>query len=165
MTTPAGAPANTYEQLPREALRHANLHTLATAVPVILGSLALAIFVDIDWLAFIAQWLLLPACVAVTLLDLVLVNRLQYRAYRFATTGTTGTTVEIERGVVVRSRTMISAVQILSVDIVQGPLHRICGVAVVSFSTVGGVVRLGPLAPTVAERVRADVMRSLESVP
>lgn len=147
--------------LPVGALRHANLQTLVAAVPVILVSLALAIFVEIDWLAFVAQWVLLPACAAVTLLDLAVFNRLQYRAYRFAVSGLS---VQVGRGVILRSRTMISAVQILSVDIMHGPLLRSCGVVMLSFSTVGGVVKLGPVAPDTAERVRAEIMRQLESV-
>lgn len=146
--------------LPRAALRYENLRTVVTAVPVMAALLAVALLLRVEWVTVVALGILLPLCVLGTLLDLVLINRLQYRAYRFAVDGGT---VQIHRGILFRSRTTVSVVQILSVDVVQGPLLRGTGLSVVSFRTVGGAVALGPVTPGTAATVRATVLRAVGS--
>lgn len=155
-STPAGG-----ETLPRAALNYENLRTLSAAVPVVVLLIAGAVFVRIDWVGFVALWILVPLCVLSALIDIAVVNRLQYRAYRY----TIGRTVEIRHGLLMTSRTTISTVQILSVDVVQGPLLRSCGLASIVFRTVGGTIKLGPVTPAAAEGVRTQVMRALETGP
>ncbi|MFC6356538.1 PH domain-containing protein [Luethyella okanaganae] len=150
------------EALPRAALRYENLRTLSAAVTFAVLLIAAALFVKIDWVEFVALWILLPLCVLGTLIDIAVVNRLQYRAYRYTVDRST---VEIWHGLLMRSRTTISTVQILSVDIVRGPLLRSCGLASIVFRTVGGTIKLGPVTPTAAEGVRTRVMRTLEVAP
>lgn len=148
--------------LPHAALRYENLRTLVAAVPVAALLTAAAVFVNIDWIVFIALWVLLPLCVLSAIVDIAVVNRLQYRAYRYTHDRST---VEIRHGIFMRSKTTISTVQILSIDIVRGPLLRSCGLASVVFRTIGGTVKLGPVTPASADAVRAQVMRALEVTP
>lgn len=150
------------ETLPHTALKYENLRTLSAAVPVIALLIAGAVWVTIDWVVFVALWILLPPCVVSALIDIALVNRLQLRAYRYTIDRST---VEIRHGLLMRSRTTISTVQILSVDVVQGPLLRSCGLASIVFRTVGGTINLGPVTPVTAEDVRAQVMRALDAGP
>lgn len=150
------------ETLPLAALRYANLQTLVAAVPVVALLTAAALFVTIDWIVFIALWLLLPLCVVSAIIDIAVVNRLQYRAYHYTCDYST---VEIRHGIFMRSKTTVSTVQILSVDIVQGPLLRSCGLALVVFRTVGGTIKLGPVTQASADAIRAQVMRALEVAP
>jgi membrane protein YdbS with pleckstrin-like domain len=150
------------EILPPAALRYANLQTLAAAVPVAALLAAAAVFVKIDWIVFVALWVLLPLCVLSATIDIVVVNRLRYRTYRYAHDRST---VEIRHGILLRSETTISTVQILSIDIVRGPLLRSCGLASVVFRTIGGTVKLGPVTPRSAESVRALVMQAQEVAP
>lgn len=147
------------ETLPRAALRYENFRTLLAAVPVAALLVAAALLVKIDWVVFAALWILLPLGVVSALVDIGVVNRLQCRAYRYAVDRST---VEIRQGLLLRSRTTISTVQILSVDVVQGPLLRSCGLASIVFRTVGGTIKLGPVTPAAAEGVRSQVMRALE---
>lgn len=148
--------------LPRAALKYENLRTLSAVVPVVALLIAGAVWVTIDWVVFVALWILLPLCVLSALIDIVVVNRLQFRAYRYTIDRST---VEIRHGLFWRSRTTISTVQILSVDVVQGPLLRSCGLASIVFRTVGGTIKLGPVTPDTAEGIRAQVMRALETGP
>jgi hypothetical protein len=148
------------QTLPRAALKYENLRTLAAAVPVVALLLAAAVWVTIYWVVFVAIWILLPLCVLSALLDIAVVNRVQVQAYRYTVDRST---VEIRRGIFWRSRTTISTVQILSVDVVQGPLLRSCGLASVAFRTVGGTIKLGPVTPAIADVVRVQVMRALET--
>lgn len=150
------------ETLPLPALTYERLRTLCAAVPVSALLIAVALFVKIDWMGFVALWILLPLTVSSALIDIALVNRLQYRAYRYTVDRST---VEIRHGLVLRSTTTISTVQILSVDIVQGPLLRGCGLASVVFRTIGGTIKLGPVTPAAAEGVRSRVMRAVEVGP
>lgn len=150
------------ETLPRAALRYENLQTLVAVVPGSALLIAAGVFVKIDWIVFIALWVLLPLCVLSAVVDIAIVNRLQYRAYRYTHDRST---VEIRHGVFMRSKTTISTVQILSVDIVRGPLLRSCGLASVVFRTIGGTVKLGPVTPASADAVRVQVMRALEVTP
>lgn len=148
--------------LSRAALKYENLRTLSAVVPVVALLIAGAVWVTIDWVVFVALWILLPLCVLSALIDIVVVNRLQFRAYRYTIDRST---VEIRHGLFWRSRTTISTVQILSVDVVQGPLLRSCGLASIVFRTVGGTIKLGPVTPDTAEGIRAQVMRALETGP
>lgn len=148
--------------LPPAALTYANLRTLATVAPVIGVLIAGVIWVRIDWAVVFGLWVLVPLCAVSAIIDIAIVNRLQHRAYRYTIDHSR---VEIRSGLVLRSITTLSTVQILSVDVVQGPLLRSCALASIVFRTIGGTVRLGPVTPASAETIRARVMRSLEVEP
>lgn len=150
------------ETLPPAALRYENLRTLSAAVPVGALLIAGALWVRAEWVGFVALWILLPLCVVSAVIDIAVVNRLQYRSYRYAIDRST---VEIRHGLLLRSRVTISSVQILSVDIVQGPLLTSCGLASIVFRTVGGTIRLGPVTPSAAKDVRSRVLRAVEAGP
>lgn len=147
------------ESLPPAALSYENLRTLVTAVPVAAALAAAGILIGAEVVTVATLWVLLPLCVIGTALDLAVINRLQYRAYRFSVVRGA---VEIQHGIVLRSRTTVSAVQVLSVDLVQGPLLRAKGLTVVALRTVGGSVKLGPVCPATADRVRSQVLKALD---
>lgn len=147
------------ETLPRAALKYSNLQTLVAVAPAAALLTAAAVFVKIDWVVFVALWVLLPLCVLSAIVDIAFVNRLQYQAYRYSHDRST---VEIRHGIFMRSTTTVSTVQILSVDVVRGPLLRGCGLASVVFRTIGGTVRLGPVTPASADAIRVQVMHALE---
>ena len=148
------------EMLPRAALKYENLRTLSAALPVIALLVAAVIWVKIDWVLFLAMWILLPLCVLTVLVDIAVVNRLHFRAYRYTIDSST---VEIRHGLLWRSRTTICIVQVLSIDIVQGPLLSSCGLVSIVFQMVGGTIKLGPVTPVTAAGVRAQVMRAIET--
>lgn len=145
--------------LPRAALRYENLRMLSMTALVAVILASVLFFVTIEWVRFTTLWFLLPLTAFSALVDIAVLNRLQYRSYGYAVDGST---VKIRHGVLLRTRTACAAVQILSVDIVQGPLLRSCGLAVIVFHTVGGAIKLGPVSPSEAERVRGHIMRIVE---
>ncbi len=148
--------------LPSAALTYENLRTAATAAIVAAVLTVFALFVPVDWLAFVALWVLLPLCLLMAISDVAIVNRLQYRAYRYIHESSS---VVIRHGILIRSETTLSAVQILSIDVVRGPLLRSCGLATVVFRTIGGTIKLGPVAPETADAIRAGVIRCQEELP
>ncbi len=150
------------QMLPPAALRYENLRTIAAAFPIAGLLTVAALLVDIEWVAFMALWVLLPVCVLSVVIDCAIVNRLQLRAYRYVLRDST---IDIRRGVFMRSTTTVSTIQVLTVDVVQGPLLRSCGLVAVVLHTIGGTIRLGPLTPAGAEVVRARVARALEAAP
>lgn len=147
------------ERLPRRALTYANVQSLVACV-VLGGVVALVgALVPVDWIAFVAFAILLPLILVVTVVDLGFLNRLQHRSYRYTVTAAA---VETSRGVLLRVRSTVSPIQILSIDTLQGPILRSCGLAVLVLQTVGGPVKLGPLLPETAATIRNQVLAIVE---
>ena len=152
------------ERLPRRALTYANVQSLVACV-VLGGVVALVgALVPVDWIAFVAFAILLPLILVVTVVDLGFLNRLQHRSYRYTVTAAKTPTpaVETSRGVLLRVRSTVSPIQILSIDTLQGPILRSCGLAVLVLQTVGGPVKLGPLLPETAATIRNQVLAIVE---
>ncbi|KUF07738.1 PH domain-containing protein [Leucobacter sp. G161] len=147
------------ERLPRRALTYANVQSVAACV-VVGGAIALVgALVPVDWVAFVAFAILIPLILVMTAVDLGFLNRLQHRSYRYTVTAAA---VETSRGVLLRARSTVSPIQILSIDTLQGPILRSCGLAVLVLQTVGGPVKLGPLLPEAAATVRNQVLAIAE---
>lgn len=150
------------QTLPPAALTYENVRAIATGLPVAGALIAVAVFIEVDWIAFVGLWVLLPLCLLSMIVDVAVVNRLRYRSYSYSADTTT---VDIRHGVIVRSQTTIATVQVLSVDLVRGPLLRMCGLSAVVLRTIGGTTKLGPVTPSEADAVRTKVMRAVEIVP
>ncbi len=147
------------ERLPRRALTYANVQSLV-ACAVVGGVAALVgALVPVDWVAFVAFAILIPLILVVAVVDLGFLNRLQHRSYRYTVTAAA---VETSRGALLRVRSTVSPIQILSIDTLQGPILRSCGLAVLVLQTVGGPVKLGPLLPETAATIRNQVLAIVE---
>lgn len=147
------------ERLPRRALTYANVQSLVACVVVGGVDALVGALVPVDWVAFVAFAILIPLILVMTAVDLGFLNRLQHRSYRYTVTAAA---VETSRGVLLRVRSTVSPIQILSIDTLQGPILRSCGLAVLVLQTVGGPVKLGPLLPETAATIRNQVLAIVE---
>jgi len=102
---------------------------------------------------------MVPLLGAAALVVVVLSQLLRYLRFRWRVEGNA---VVIDQGFLIRSRRVIPRDRIQSVDMEQGPIHRLLGVMELRIEAVGGREtqgRLVALEPRVAEELRGFLLR------
>lgn len=146
--------------LPPIALRYLHVRSLIEISFVILAALAVVLLLLPEaWRGLGAAAVLLSGIVG-ALVDLPIVNRIIIRNTSYEVVDDL---VRIRRGVLVHRDLTISAVQILTVSIVDGPILRRYGLAKVHFTTIAHTDPLGPVTVAEAEALRRRILGDFDT--
>jgi membrane protein YdbS with pleckstrin-like domain len=110
---------------------------------------------DKAWLQFGFRWVLCPLVAVAVVVDLVLLNRWQFKNYSYTVTPRF---VYVARGRLFRQSMTLSAAQILNVEIRRGPILSRFDLAEVHFTMVVDTEPLGPVTWPEALRIRDLVL-------
>jgi hypothetical protein len=111
-------------------------YALATPIPpgyLVAGALALGLF-------FVVAVVVVPP--------------LRYRYWRYHLDEHE---LELQRGLLVKRRTLVPLVRVQNVDTVQGPLLRYFGLSTVTVSTAAGTLEIPALSDAVADELRNQI--------
>jgi uncharacterized protein len=126
---------------------NAALGTLFFWIPVL-------VFIGISWgSGFTWPWslLLLAGPGLITLIQVVILPPIEWRRWRYEIYERE---IDLQRGVLVTTRTQIPMSRVQHVDTQQGPLLRYYGLASVTIATAGGIHEIPGLRTDVADDVR-----------
>jgi membrane protein YdbS with pleckstrin-like domain len=152
-------PSERLDPKARTAWRLSNL--LGTAAFVLFILIPVAI--GLDWLDLVPRgWVIAGAAVATAgaIALAVLSADVSWRQWRYQVGDEE---VDLQRGLLVRTRTLVPMARIQHVDSRRGPLERRFGLATVVLNTAAGAVEIPALAAPVAEHVR-DRIAALANV-
>lgn len=147
-------------RLPVTAQRYMNIRSLIEVGLVLVALLSIAILVLPHEWQTVAWITILAGGVIGIFVDLPIVNRIIVRNTSYEADGNL---IRIQRGVLFHRDLTISAAQILTVSIVDGPLLRRYSLVNVRFTTIAHTNPLGPMTRIEAERLRAHVLGVLDA--
>jgi uncharacterized protein len=148
------------EHLADSAVRYWNIRSVVGGVIILMTCVGAIFVVRSEWIFFWGPWVAVPLVVIGVLLDVVLINKIQFRNYSFTVTADY---VYVARGRLFRRSATIPTSQILNVETVQGPLLAAMGLVTVRFTCILDVDGIGPLMPDAAERIRHAVLAQRSS--
>lgn len=145
-------------QLPSSAIHLWGLHTVIGSLVISLSVVIGAQWWGESW-AITLAWIVAGVLVVFCVLDLTFLNRMKHRFYSYSVDHAE---VSVTQGLLVRTTMTLAVPQILSVEIIRGPLQRPLGLASVRFACVVEGETLGPVTVEEAERIKAIVLSGLE---
>lgn len=149
-------------KLPSGALRYLHMRSLVEITFVILAVLAVVmLLLPEEWRGLGGAAVLVLGIIGM-LVDLPIVNRLIVRNTSYEMIDDL---VCIRRGVLIHRDLTISAAQILTVSIVDGPLLRRYGLVKVKLTTIAQTDPLGPVTVAEAEELRRRILGVFDAKP
>lgn len=141
--------------LPDVAVRFTLLKIALAYLVAAVACAAVIVWVPWESASWIAMWIGSPLILIGALIDLCWLTRRQVRSYRYEITSTT---VSVSHGIIVRSASTMALVQLLNVEVVEGPLARAFGLATLKLGTIGDGLSIGPIVADRARQLQAALM-------
>lgn len=149
----AGDPGT--ERLADSTIRYWNIRSMNGGGLFLAACAGVLLIFRAEWMLFWGPWVVAPVVVLSVVLDVLVLNRVQFRSYSFTVTPEF---VYVAQGRLFRRSATIPTAQILNVETVQGPLSASMGLVTVRFTCLLAVDGVGPLLPDRAERIRRAVL-------
>ena len=143
------------ERLADPTVRYWNMRSVIGGVATLVACGIIMLIFRSEWMFFWGPWIIAPVVVIGVLLDVLVINKIQFRNYSFSVTADY---VYVARGRVFRRSATIPTAQILNVETTQGPLLAALGLVTVRFTCLLDVDGIGPVLPDRAERIRRAVL-------
>lgn len=143
------------ERLADPAVRYWNIRSVVgAAIFLAVCAGTIAIF-RAEWMFFWGPWVVAPLVVVGVLVDVLLMNRIEFQNFSFTVTEDY---VYVTRGRWFRTSATIPTSQILNVATVQGPFLAAAGLVNVQFTCLLDVGGIGPITQDSADRIRRTVL-------